>query len=184
MSGFRLRAVDPPGLVLIEPNPLRDARGFFMETYRRSEFVRAGLPEVFVQDNHARSLKHVLRGLHYQKRPHEQGKLVRVVVGEIYDVAVDLRRRAPTYGQWWGGMLSAENQLMLYVPPEFAHGYCVLSEIAEVEYKVTREHAPEAERGVAWNDPDLRIPWPVTAPLLSPRDAALPRLRTADHDFE
>jgi len=162
-------------VVLIEPNVLLDERGFFMESYKYSEFSAFGIKERFVQDNHSRSVKDVLRGLHYQKHPKAQGKLVRVVVGEIFDVAVDLRlaraiekdgsilwaKGSPTYGKWVGERLSAENKRMLYIPPGFAHGFCVLSEVAEVLYKTTEEYAPEYDAGVIWNDPEIGIQCPI-----------------------
>lgn len=154
-----------------------------METYKASDFAPARLPEHFVQDNHSRSRRGVLRGLHYQKKANAQGKLVRAATGEIFDVAVDIRRRSPTFGRWVGTRLSAANRLMLYVPSGFAHGFCVLSDTADVIYKATAEYDPDQERGIIWNDPDLSIAWPVTHPLVSARDTQLPSLRTADNDF-
>ena len=148
-----------------------------MESYKYSEFFAFGIKERFVQDNHSRSKKGVLRGLHYQRHPKAQGKLVRVVVGEIFDVAVDLRLNSPTYGKWVGERLSAENKRMLYIPPGFAHGFCVLSEEAEVLYKTTEEYSPDHDAGIIWNDPEIGIDWPIERPILSPKDAALPMLR-------
>lgn len=168
-----------PDVILIEPQAFVDERGCFMETYRHSDFAGFGITEAFAQDNHSRSLRGVLRGLHYQKAPHAQGKLVRAVVGEVFDVAVDIRKGSRTYGKWVGEILSAENRRMLYVPAGFAHGFCVLSEVAEVFYKSTREYAPDSDAGIIWNDPDIGIQWPIDKPLLSEKDAALPRLRQA-----
>ncbi len=174
---FKFTRLAIPEVVLIEPRVFPDERGFFMETYKYSEFAAFGIREEFVQDNHSRSVKGVLRGLHYQRAPKAQGKLVRVVVGEIFDVGVDIRKGSPTYGKWVGERLSAENKRMLYIPPGFAHGFCVLSEVAEVLYKTTEEYAPEYDAGIRWNDPEIGIRWPIEHPILSQKDAALPRLR-------
>jgi len=165
-----------PDVILIEPQAFVDERGCFTETYKRSDFAAFGISEAFVQDNHSRSLRDVLRGLHYQKGPHAQGKLVRAVVGEIFDVAVDLRNGSRTYGKWVAETLSAENRRMLYMPAGFAHGFCVLSEVAEVLYKTTQEYAPDSDAGILWNDPDIGIQWPIATPILSEKDAHLPRL--------
>jgi dTDP-4-dehydrorhamnose 3,5-epimerase len=167
---------DLPGVVLIEPQVFEDSRGFFLETYHRAKFEAAGIPEAFVQDNHSRSVRGVLRGLHFQTgRP--QGKLVRVVRGAVFDVAVDIRRGSPTFGRWTGLEISAENRRMVYVPPGFAHGFCTLSPQADFLYKCTDLYAPELDRGIRWDDPDVGVKWPISAPLLSAKDAALPRLR-------
>ncbi|MCB1164277.1 dTDP-4-dehydrorhamnose 3,5-epimerase [bacterium] len=163
-----------PDLVLVEPRVFLEERGFFMETWQARAFAEAGLDLRFVQDNHSRSRQGVLRGLHYQVRQ-TQGKLVRVVQGEVYDVAVDLRRGSPTLGQWVGVTLSAENKRQLWVPPGFAHGFYVTSEDAEFVYKCTDFYAPEHERSLRWDDPALAIDWPLVdgkAPLLSAKDAA------------
>ena len=167
-------------VLLIEPKVFGDMRGFFFESWNESEFERAGIRARFVQDNHSRSGKGVLRGLHYQlRRP--QGKLVRVIEGEIFDVAVDVRRSSPTFGEWAGARLSAQTKNMLWVPAGFAHGFCVLSDFAEVLYKATDFYAPEHERSIAWNDPEIGIDWPLSgAPTLSPKDAAGLRLRDAE----
>jgi dTDP-4-dehydrorhamnose 3,5-epimerase len=162
------------GVVIVVPKVFGDARGFLMETYKRSEFEAAGLPISLVQENHSRSSAGTLRGLHYQREPKAQGKLVRVVQGEIFDVAVDIRKDSPTYGQWLGVTLSAENRKSLYIPPGFAHGFCVVSPDAEVIYKTTEEYAPDHECGIRWDDPALGIVWPVTAPTLSARDRLWP----------
>lgn len=162
-----------PGVLLIEPKLFQDERGFFLESYQKQHFSDAGIPFNFVQDNHSKSCQGVLRGLHYQiKQP--QGKLLRVVVGEIYDVAVDLRKSSPSFGKWFGTYLSAENKQMLWVPPGFAHGFYVTSAQAELIYKATDYYAPQWERTLIWNDPEIHIEWPVQGemPLLSPRDEA------------
>ena len=166
------------GVRLIEPRVFGDERGFFLESFNARDFEAAGLPGAFVQDNHSRSARGVLRGLHYQiQRP--QGKLVRVVAGAVFDVAVDLRRSSPTFGRWWGTEISAENRRMLWVPPGFAHGFCVTSDSADFLYKCTELWAPEHERSLAWDDPALGIEWPLpggTPPTLAAKDAAAPTL--------
>jgi dTDP-4-dehydrorhamnose 3,5-epimerase len=181
--GFRFYKLAIAEVVLVEVDALQDSRGFFMETYKRSAFVRQGLDDTFVQDNYSHSVRGTLRGLHYQKHPKAQAKLVSVLKGEIFDVAVDLRRGSPTYGHWVGQTLSAENCRMLYIPTGFAHGFYALSEEADVLYKVTNEYAPELDRGVIWNDPEIGIRWPTDGPTVSQKDAGLPRLRLADNDF-
>jgi len=163
-----------PGVMLIDPKVFEDERGFFFESYRKQLFDEHGISLEFVQDNHSRSKKRALRGLHYQIRQ-PQGKLVRVILGEIYDVAVDLRKSSPTFGQWMGIYLSAENKKQLYVPPGFAHGFYVVSEWAEVLYKTTDYYAPEWEKTLLWNDAQISVDWPLLEgepPLLSPKDAA------------
>lgn len=168
-----------PEVLLIEPRVFGDARGFFFESWNQRSFEAAGIRERFVQDNHSRSARNVLRGLHYQiQQP--QGKLVRVLAGEIYDVAVDIRKSSPRFGRWTGVRLSAESHQSLWVPVGFAHGFCVMSDFAEVLYKTTDFYAPEYERSVLWNDPALGISWPLSgAPLLSAKDAAAPPLAQA-----
>lgn len=170
-------------VIVIEPRVFPDARGFFMETYKHSEFAEHGISAHFTQSNQSRSERGILRGLHFQKPPKAQGKLVRALSGAIFDVAVDLRRGAPSYGQWVGVELSAENKKMLYVPPGFAHGFSVVSDLADILYLTTDEYAPALESGIAWNDPDLNIAWPVSSPQLSERDRKWPRLRDADSGF-
>jgi dTDP-4-dehydrorhamnose 3,5-epimerase len=165
-----------PGVVVIEPAVHRDERGFFLETWHAEKYRAGGIDATYVQDNHSRSARGTLRGLHAQS-PHPQGKLVRVIEGEIFDVAVDARRGSPAYGQHVGAVLSAENFRQLYVPPGLLHGFVVVSEFAQVEYKCTTPYHREAELSVAWDDPDLAIAWPVDAPLLSAKDAHAPRLR-------
>jgi dTDP-4-dehydrorhamnose 3,5-epimerase len=164
-----------PGVLIIEPRVFRDERGFFLETYHAQRYRDAGLDAAFVQDNHSRSTRGTLRGLHWQaERP--QGKLVRVLVGEIYDVAVDIRPDSPTFGKWVGVTLSADNFRQAWIPPGFAHGFCVTSEVAEVEYKCTDFYDPPSERGLIWNDPEVAIAWPIQDPILSERDKKHPRL--------
>jgi len=166
-------ATDLPGVVIVEPQVFGDARGFFMETYQECVFAEAGLPTHFVQDNHSGSRQGILRGLHYQIRQ-PQGKLVRAVVGEVFDVAVDLRKSSPHFGKWFGLVLSAENKRMLWVPPGFGHGYYVLSEWAEFVYKTTDFYAPQWERTLRWDDPQVGVDWPLVTgqpPLLSAKDA-------------
>jgi len=169
-----------PGLVVIEPDVFRDARGFFLETYHQARYAAAGIPGPFVQDNHSYSARGTLRGLHLQvKRP--QGKLVRAVDGEMFDVAVDVRRGSPTFGRAAHVVLSGENFKQLYVPPGFAHGFCVVSDRVHVEYKCTDFYDASDELTVAWNDPSIGIAWPVSEPDLSPKDATAPLL-AAVHD--
>jgi dTDP-4-dehydrorhamnose 3,5-epimerase len=164
-----------PGVVLIEPQVHRDARGFFLETYQAVRYADAGIPPTFVQDNHSRSARGVLRGLHAQStRP--QGKLIRVVQGEIWDVALDIRRGSPSFRRHVGERLSSENFRQLYIPPGFAHGFAVLSEVAEIEYKCTDFYDPTDEFVIRWDDPELAIPWPVETPELSERDRRAPPL--------
>ncbi|MFA5974956.1 MAG: dTDP-4-dehydrorhamnose 3,5-epimerase [Elusimicrobiota bacterium] len=160
-----------PGVILIDPHVFSDSRGFFFETYRASLFAENGIPDPFVQHNHSKSSKGTLRGLHAQLK-HPQGKLVRVLAGEIYDVAVDVRRGSPTYKKWFALTLSSDNFKMLYIPPGYAHGFYTLSDIAEVEYKVTDFYDPDSELRLLWNDPQINIQWPGQQPVLSAKDAA------------
>ncbi len=177
---FNFKELAIPGVWVIEAKCFGDARGYFMMSYRGSVFEEQGITERFVQDNVSQSTQGVLRGLHYQVAPHAQGKLVMPLRGEIFDVAVDIRSGSSTYGQWVGEYLKAGTGRMMYVPPGFAHGFCVLSEEALFTYKVTAEYEPSAERGICWNDPAVGIEWPVREPLLSPRDAQLPPLAQAE----
>jgi dTDP-4-dehydrorhamnose 3,5-epimerase len=170
-------------VVLVTPRRLGDARGFFAETYRASEFAEAGITAPFVQDNLARSGPRVLRGLHYQIPPAPQGKLVQVLRGRIFDVAVDLRRGSPTFGQWVGQELDEEAGELLWIPPGFAHGYAVLSDGVDLAYKVTAEYRAELDRGVRWDDPTLAVAWPFSEPVLSGRDRALPLLADLESPF-
>ena len=181
---FRFTRLDIPDVVLVEPRVFGDERGWFMETYKRSDFEAAGIVGDFRQDNHARSTqRHVLRGLHYQLRAAAQGKLVRCTEGAILDVAVDIRRGSPTYARWVAAELSAENRRILWVPEGFAHAYCTLSHTSEVVYRTTGEYAPAADRAIRWDDPTIGVAWPTNAPLLSPKDAAAPFLAHAENDF-
>lgn len=169
-----------PGVLLFEPKVFGDARGFFMESWNRKAFADQGLDLDFVQDNHSRSARGVLRGLHYQLNQ-PQGKLVRVVAGAVFDVAVDLRRASPHFGKWVGYELSADNRRMLWIPPGFGHGFLVLSDTADFLYKTTAYYAPEWDRGVRWDDPDIGIQWPLEAePTLSAKDQVQPLLRDAE----
>ena len=169
---------DIPGVLIIEPRVFGDARGFFMETWQQRRYADAGLPEQFVQDNISFSRRGILRGLHYQ-HPQGQGKLVYVLQGEVYDVAVDIRAGSPHFGRQVGLTLSAENKRQFYIPPGFAHGFCVLSDEAHVEYKCTSPYDPADNVGIAWNDPSLAIPWPAATPILSDKDRLNPTLAQA-----
>lgn len=173
---MRFQPTDLPEVILIEPEVFRDPRGFFLETWNARKFREGGISAAFVQDNHSRSARGTVRGLHaQQQRP--QGKLIRVVAGDIFDVAVDIRRGSPTFGRWVSFPLSAESFRQCYVPPGFAHGFCVVSESAEVEYKCTDFYDPADEITIAWNDPELAIAWPVREPVLSAKDRSAPQLR-------
>jgi dTDP-4-dehydrorhamnose 3,5-epimerase len=174
---FRFERLALPDVILVEARGYKDERGLFMETFKRYEFAEHGIPQVFAQDNYSYSVERVLRGLHYQAQPKAQGKLVMVLRGHIYDVAVDIRPDSPTLGKWVGVELSEENHRMLYIPTGFAHGFCVLGKEACVSYKVTEEYAPELDRGIIWSDPEIAIRWPIAEPILSPKDACLPTLR-------
>jgi len=172
---MRFIQTEVPGVVIIEPDVHRDGRGFFLETYHQARYSEAGIQGPFVQDNHSHSLQGTLRGLHAQvRRP--QGKLVRAVQGEMFDVAVDIRRGSPTFGRWFGVTLSGENFRQLYIPPGFAHGFCVLSERVDVEYKCTDVYDPAGEIGVAWDDPAIAVAWPIGNPMISDKDRRAPRL--------
>jgi dTDP-4-dehydrorhamnose 3,5-epimerase len=170
-----------PGVLVVEPAVFGDRRGFFMETWSSAPYAEIGIGLPFVQDNVSRSPEGVVRGLHLQC-PHEQGKLVQVLEGVVFDVAVDVRVGSPNFGQWVGVELSADNKRQFWVPPGFAHGFCVTSEHALFSYKCTDIYSPENEVGVAWNDPDLGIEWPISDPVLSDKDAAAPTLAELDHD--
>lgn len=169
-----------PDVLLLAPKVFGDARGFFMESWNRQTFSDLGLDLDFVQDNHSRSARGVLRGLHYQLHQ-PQGKLVRVTSGAVFDVAVDLRRSSPYFGQWTGHELSADNHRMLWVPPGFAHGFLVLSDSADFLYKTTAYYAPQWDRGIRWDDPEIGVQWPLQgATILSAKDQVLPLLRDAE----
>ncbi len=180
---FAFERLAIPDVVVVRPERRGDARGFFAETYRASAFAEAGITGTFVQDNLARSGARVIRGLHYQLPPHAQGKLVQVVRGAVFDVAVDLRRGSPTFRRWVGWELSADNGELLWVPPGFAHGYAVLGDGADLAYKVTDEYRAELDRGVRWDDPGIGVEWPFRDPVLSPRDLALPLLSEIGSPF-
>ena len=175
-----------PDVLLITPQVFGDHRGYFMEIYNKEVFAPYGIDVEFVQDNMSSSTRGTLRGLHYQLGPYAQGKLVRVVSGTVFDVAVDLRRSSPTFGQWVGAELSAENRQALYIPPGFAHGFYVLSDIAEFMYKCTGLYAPQAERGIIWNDPTVNVSWPLLDQniIISDKDRNLPVLQEAEYNFE
>ena len=172
-----------PDVILVKPDVFGDERGFFMETWQRRKFAEGGIDYDFVQDNHSRSVKGTLRGLHYQLAPHAQGKLVRVTSGEVYDVAVDIRRDSSTFGQWVGETLSAEDKCQMWIPPGFAHGFLVLSDVAEFQYKCTDFYAPDCEACIRWDDAELGINWPIQgSPLLSAKDEAAPAFADARID--
>lgn len=183
MSNFEFASLSIPGVILVTPRVFSDERGFFLETYKHADFAKAGIAETFSQDNHSRSLQGILRGLHYQKDPFAQGKLVRCIKGSIFDVAVDIRKGSPFFGKWVSAELNEDNQFMMYIPPGFAHGFLVLSAQAEVSYKCTIEYSPEHDRGIIWNDPDISIQWPASEPVLSHKDAEHPTFGNADNNF-
>lgn len=170
-------------VMLVKPKIFSDDRGFFMELFKESEFAKNGINTKFIQDNFSYSVKYTLRGLHYQNPPQAQAKLVTALEGKIFDVAVDIRKSSPTYGKWVGEILSKENHHMLYIPKGFAHGFCVLSDTADVLYKVDSEYSPEHDRGIVWNDPQINVSWPIKKPLLSQKDSKLPLLKDADIGF-
>lgn len=172
-----------PDIILVTPQTIGDSRGWFRETYKLNAYAEAGIPATFVQDNASHSARGVLRGLHFQREPHAQGKLVSVLHGEVFDVAVDLRVGSPTYGAWVGETLSADNGCQLWIPAGFAHGFCVTSETATLSYKVNAPYAAEYDGGVRWNDPAIGIAWPVTDPVLSAKDEVQPMLAECDHGF-
>ncbi|MDQ6873020.1 MAG: dTDP-4-dehydrorhamnose 3,5-epimerase [Gemmatimonadota bacterium] len=179
---LQVRETDLPGVLIVTPPVFRDDRGFFLESFNEAAFAAAGLPTRFVQDNHNRSKKGVLRGLHYQlRRP--QGKLVRVARGKIFDVAVDIRRGSPAFGKWVGVTLDDQEMSALWIPPGFAHGFCALSDDVDLTYKVTEFYSPGDERGIRWNDPLLKIDWPVATPIVNSRDRNYPPLRSDGDDL-
>ncbi|MBI5208510.1 MAG: dTDP-4-dehydrorhamnose 3,5-epimerase [Elusimicrobia bacterium] len=182
MPGLAFKPLELPGLLLIEGKVFPDDRGFFLEGYREAEMAEAGIPR-FVQDNISRSVKTTVRGLHYQKLPAAQGKLMRCLRGKVYDVAVDLRKGSPTYGRWAAVELSDERNLTLWIPAGFAHGFYTLSDVADILYKTTTYFSLEHDRGIRWNDPAVAIRWPSAEVKLSPKDAALPCLADADNNF-
>jgi len=179
-ASFQAGPID--GLVIAVPRKFGDDRGYFEETYKGSEYAANGIPGPFLQDNHSRSVRGVLRGLHFQRAPHAQGKLVRVLSGSVWDVAVDLRNESPSFTRWFGMELSEENGKMLFIPPGFAHGFVTLSGTADFMYKCTAEYAPSADGGIRWNDPDIAITWPINDILVSSKDEVLPFLRDLPRD--
>jgi dTDP-4-dehydrorhamnose 3,5-epimerase len=184
MGQFKFSKTNIPGILVIEPKAFHDSRGFFMECYNLDDFVKNGFGEPFVQDNHSQSKKGVLRGLHYQLHPSPMGKLVRCIKGKIFDVGVDIRKGSPTFGKWFGDILSGENVKMIYFPPGFAHGFLSLEDDTHVYYKCTGLYSKENERAIIWNDPDVGIKWPQDEVggkvILSDRDQAHPRLKDAE----
>lgn len=175
---FEFKALDIEDVILITPKVFVDDRGFFEESYKKSEFKANGIDDDFVQDNHSKSTKGVLRGLHYQANPKAQAKLIRCISGKILDVAVDIRKNSPTFGQWVSSVLSADNKKMLYIPSGFAHGFCVLSDVAEILYKTSSEYCPQNDRGILWNDPEIAINWGLEVdPILSEKDKIQPKLK-------
>lgn len=174
---FEFERLEIPEVILIKPKVFEDERGFFIETYKKEEFEKVGITGKFVQDNHSKTMYGVLRGLHFQKEPYAQAKIVRCVSGKIYDVAVDLRKNSPTFSKHVSVSLSEDNKYQFYIPRYCAHGFLVLSDAAEVLYKTDNVYAPEYEGGLIWNDPDVHITWPNDNPILSPKDRELPTLR-------
>ncbi len=177
---FSFKPLSISEVVLVEPTVFPDGRGFFLESFKASDFEKANLPTHFVQDNFSCSKKDVIRGLHYQKKPKVQGKLVSVLKGAVWDVAVDLRRQSPTFLKWVASELNDRNHAMLYIPPGFAHGFAALTEDVHLLYKCTSEYEPQADAGIRWDDPDISIPWPVAHPILSEKDRRLPLIHQAE----
>ena len=180
---FSFKKMEIPDVLLITPKLFGDDRGYIVETFKQSEFEINGIQYHFVQDNESKSKAGVLRGVHYQLRPKEQGKLVRVVQGKLFDDVVDIRKGSPYYGKWLGVTLTAESKQMLWVPPGFAHGVCILEDNTVHTYKVTNEYSPEHDRGILWNDPKIGIQWPLNHPSLSSKDQNQPTLEQADNNF-
>lgn len=180
---FTFKKLNIPDVILVETKVFSDDRGFFLESFKESCFISNKIDAKFVQDNFSYSVKGVLRGLHYQKNPKAQAKLVIALRGKIFDVAVDIRKDSPTYGKWVGEILSENNHRLLYIPEGFAHGFCVLSNEADVFYKVNNEYSPNHEKGIMWNDPTLNIQWPIKKPILHEKDNQLPSLENAENNF-
>lgn len=180
---FTFRRLQIPDVILVEPKLLSDNRGFFFESFKESDFLKNGITEKFVQDNFSHSTRDVIRGLHYQQKPKAQAKLITVVSGKIFDVAVDIRKNSPSYGKWISEILSKDDHKLLYVPEGFAHGFCVLSQEADIFYKVSNEYSKEHERGIIWNDPTINISWPIKEPIISDKDNQSPLLKNSDSNF-
>ena len=180
---FTFKKLDISEVILIESKYFSDNRGFFLGNFKESSFVSNGINSEFVQDNFSHSIRGVLRGLHYQKNPKAQAKLVRVIRGEIFDVVVEIRQNSPTYGKWVGAILSGENHNLLYIPEGFEHGFCVLSDTADVLDKVNNEYSPEHDAGIIWNDSEINISWPIDNPVISEKDSNLPSLYKANNNF-
>ena len=180
---FTFKRLSIPDVILIEPQSFSDDRGFFFESFKESDFFLNGIDKKFVQDNFSHSVNGVIRGLHFQKAPKAQAKLVTVLKGKIFDVAVDIRKNSPTYGKWVSEILSGGTHNLLYVPEGFAHGFCVISDEADVLYKVSNEYSQEHERSIIWNDPKLNIQWPIKKPIISNKDNKLSLLENLDNDF-
>ena len=180
---FNFKRSEIPEVIVVEAKSFSDERGFFLESFKESNFISNGIDAKFIQDNVSHSIKNVLRGLHYQKHPKAQAKLVIPIKGEIYDVAVDIRNGSPTFGKWVAEILSENNHKSMYVPEGFAHGFCVLSDEADVLCKVNQEYSSENERGIIWNDSTLGINWPVDNPILTKKDLELPLLNDIDNNF-
>lgn len=183
MKKFTFERQSIPEVVVVTPTVFGDDRGFFMEEYTQSEFIEGGITTKFISMNHSRSTKGVLRGLHFQKPPHAQAKLIRCIIGEIFDVAVDLRKNSPTYGKWVSAIISAENKKMFYVPEGFAHGIATLSDVAEIVYLQGAEYNVESEGGLMWNDPTVGVMWPISDPILSEKDKIQPSLADTDSGY-
>ena len=180
---FTFKRLSIPDVILVEPQSFSDDRGFFFESFKESDFFSNGIDKNFVQDNFSHSVNGVIRGLHFQKAPKAQAKLVTVLKGKIFDVAVDIRKNSPTYGKWVSEILSDDTHNVLYVPEGFAHGFCVISDEADVHYKVSNEYSQEHERSIIWNDPKLNIEWPIKKPIISNKDNKLSLLENLDNDF-
>jgi len=180
---FTFTRLDIPEVILVQPKLFPDDRGFFAETYKMTDFKMNGIEQDFVQDNHSKSKAGVLRGLHYQTHPKAQGKLVRVVSGSVFDVAIDIRKNSPTYGKWVSAILDAKNHHMLWVPPGFAHGVLVLEDDTQLIYKVTEQYSPEHDRCIRWDDPAIAVKWPMNNPDLSEKDLKAPFLKDVDNNF-
>ncbi|MFA5271085.1 MAG: dTDP-4-dehydrorhamnose 3,5-epimerase [Candidatus Omnitrophota bacterium] len=180
---FTFKKLEIPEVILVEPKVFPDSRGYFSEIYKQTDFSKLGILKPIAQINYSHSTKNVLRGLHFQKNPMAQGKLMQAISGEVFDVAVDIRRDSPTYGKWAGEILSKENLKILYIPEGFAHGFCVLSDTATITYYCTNVYSPENERGFRWDDQTVKIKWPVKSPSISERDSKLPFLKDCDNNF-